>query len=364
MKEFSSRIVVMREGAATVVAPSSSLTTALREDELERYVVDHPELLGEELLVLGSQLAEFAEDRDRLDVLALDRDGELVLVELKVSDAFRVTDLQALAYAAAYASASTEHLARTLRGTLARTTSAPVAREAAEAQIVNWVLGIESFAEWEPTREVRIKLVAPSFPKRVLSTVKWLGEVYAMPIEAIQVHLYDVGDGITKHLAFERLLPIPSTEQFGMTIREARQRPVARSGLSRRPDVLRTLLDAGELEDGASLWFLKRSHEFPGSLRAVTPDDHAFFEVVLDASGAKLRFQWKDESGELRAMSPSSAWRSIIGAIAPDHPLPSQPYRSVHRRYSTTPGGRTLGDLATERGLWPSDLGDDEDALA
>jgi hypothetical protein len=64
---------------------------------LERWIVDNPDLVGEQLLVLGHQLAEFAEDRDRLDILALDRSGEIVLVELKVSDDFRVTDLQALA---------------------------------------------------------------------------------------------------------------------------------------------------------------------------------------------------------------------------------------------------------------------------
>ena len=142
--------------------------------------------------------------------------------------------------------------------------------------------------EWEPSQQVRIKLVAPSFPKRVLSTVKWLEDAYEMPIEAIQVQLYDVDDGNTQHLAFERLLPIPTTNQY-VTIREARPRPIVRSGVSRRPDVIRTLLEAGVIEHGTSLWFLKRSHEFPAAMRADTPDDQELFEVVLDASGPKLR---------------------------------------------------------------------------
>ena len=68
------------------------------------------------LLVLGRQVAEFAEDHDRLDVLALDETGEIVIVELKVAEEnFRVTDLQALAYAGAYASRDTNDLAETLR---------------------------------------------------------------------------------------------------------------------------------------------------------------------------------------------------------------------------------------------------------
>ena len=70
------------------------------EATLEKWIVTNPHLAGEPLLVLGSQLAEFAEDKDRLDVLAVDKQGELILMELKVDGEFRVTDLQALAYAA------------------------------------------------------------------------------------------------------------------------------------------------------------------------------------------------------------------------------------------------------------------------
>lgn len=48
-------------------------------------------------------------------MLALDREGEIVLLELKVDGAFRLTDLQALAYAAGYASLPPVHFADLLR---------------------------------------------------------------------------------------------------------------------------------------------------------------------------------------------------------------------------------------------------------
>lgn len=91
---------------------------------MERWIVENPDLVGEALLVLGHQLAEFEEDKDRLDILALDRSGEIVLVELKVSEDFRVTDLQALAYAGAYAKRSRTELARTLQRHLQKRTGA------------------------------------------------------------------------------------------------------------------------------------------------------------------------------------------------------------------------------------------------
>jgi RecB family endonuclease NucS len=81
------------------------------EAQLEKWLLANPELAGEPLLILGSQLAEFAEDKDRLDVLAVDKRGEIVLFELKVDGQFRLTELQALAYAAGYAGMPAVHFA-------------------------------------------------------------------------------------------------------------------------------------------------------------------------------------------------------------------------------------------------------------
>ena len=91
-------IEVNGDGQPVVRAPVE-FGGRVSEAQLESWLIQHPDLAGEPLLILGSQLAEFAEDKDRLDVLALDDSGELVLIELKVDESFRVTDLQALAYA-------------------------------------------------------------------------------------------------------------------------------------------------------------------------------------------------------------------------------------------------------------------------
>lgn len=354
MTDFESRLVVLRATGSSVLVPVSQFGSCLREEDLEREVVAHPELLGEELLVLGSQLAEFTEDRDRLDVLAIDREGELVLVELKADETYRVTDLQALAYAGAYAVAPTDHLARTLRRTMERARGGDVSLEEVQKSIISFVEHLESFDEWEPSRRVRIKLVAPQFPQRVLTTVKWLADEYGMPVEAIQVHLYETDGGATRHLTFERLLPLRGDEDFGMTTRAGRRVATSGSG-TRRRDVLRTLVDAGELADGSELWFLKTSHEFPAALREDTANDDPSFRVQLSTEGTKLRFQWLSPSGEEIELSPSGAWRYIVAAVAPKHSLPARPYRSVHRRYSRTPGGETLGQLAERLGLWASE---------
>jgi hypothetical protein len=349
VKQFQSRVVVLGEQGSPTLEPVQRFAVSMSERDLEAQIVNHPELLGEELLVLGSQLAEFAEDRDRLDVLAVDRDGELVLVEMKVDDAFRVTDLQALAYAGAYSTASPAQLARTFAKSLPDNSDESSTEQAREL-FIEFVSDLEEFEDWQPSRQVRIKLVAPSFPARVLATVKWLGDVYGMPIEAIQVQLFP--DQVTGHhiLTFERLLPVKSDREFDLKVREQQKR-IRGGNIERRPDILKTLITADELHDGDELWYLTRSYETPPQVRAVNDDD-ARLRVTLDTTDSKPRFRWTEPEGLEHVLSPSAAWSDIIRSIDPEFPEPRRRYRSVYGRYSRTPGGEALGDLAETLGLW------------
>ena len=72
----------------------------------------------------------------------------------------------------------------------------------------------------------------------VLHTVKWLGDVYAMPIEAIQCQLFEDASGVHS-LTFERLLPLKSDDAFDLTVKAAEGK---RAGVSAAPET-------GDLED-------------------------------------------------------------------------------------------------------------------
>lgn len=50
---------------------------------IEEWIRVSPEILGEDLLVLTIEFDRFVSSSDRLDILALDRRGNLVVVELK-----------------------------------------------------------------------------------------------------------------------------------------------------------------------------------------------------------------------------------------------------------------------------------------
>ena len=68
--------------------------------DLEAWVIANPKLLGERLLVISVEFYRFDRAPERLDILAIDERGVLVIVELKLDLEGSHADLQAIRYAA------------------------------------------------------------------------------------------------------------------------------------------------------------------------------------------------------------------------------------------------------------------------
>lgn len=326
-----------------------------RVDELtlERWIVENPDLVGEDLLVLGHQLAEFEEDKDRLDVLALDKTGEIVLIELKVSEDFRVTDLQALAYAGAYAKRTAKDFAATLlRHMRKQASNDPAAAgdpgltiEDARAAIVSFI-EVDDFAEWEPSQHVRIKLVAPNFPRRVLQTVKWLGDVYSVRLEAITIRLFETAPQ-KYSIAFERLLPLPSEEQFDMTVREREERK-RHENSTRRAAVLPLLVNNGSLQHGQTLYAVQSLLILEH--RGLWDPENGVFQVQV-ANGAAPKLAWRPSpDAPQEILSPSLIAQRIYQTVVPG--WDKEFTTSVASNFAVSAGGKTLEELAFETGVW------------
>jgi hypothetical protein len=321
VEPFSPRLLLISHGSPTTLRPVS-FQGRVDELTLEQWIVDNPDLVGEQLLVLGHQLADFEEDRDRLDILALDRSGEIVLVELKVSDDFRVTDLQALAYAGAYAKRTPQDLARTLQRHLQKQldSHSPAGSGSASAMVglddafakIGAFIEIDDVDDWQPSQHVRIKLVAPNFPRRVLQTVKWLGDVYSVRIEAVTVRLFETSPEQLS-VAFERLLPLPADEDFDMTIRERENRQRVENA-SRRPAVLPLLVNNGKLVNGQELWVtqnvLRVEHR-----HLWDPESLVFQARVHAENGSSPKLIWRGGCQGGRHEFPAFRWSGDVGVV-------------------------------------------------
>lgn len=68
--------------------------------DLQRLLREEPAALGEDLLIVSEEFGQWEDSRRRIDLLALDRDGHLVVIELKRTTDGGYMELQALRYAA------------------------------------------------------------------------------------------------------------------------------------------------------------------------------------------------------------------------------------------------------------------------
>jgi len=66
---------------------------------LQEWLANQPDALGEELLIIQKEFDGFDDTRERLDLLALDKSGNLVIIENKLDDSGRDVVWQALKYA-------------------------------------------------------------------------------------------------------------------------------------------------------------------------------------------------------------------------------------------------------------------------
>lgn len=94
-----SLVRIFREEKGRLDEIAAEFIDEKRERELERLVLSQPAILGEELLFIGEQTTFPDMSGDAIDILALDQEGNTVIIELKRGTAPGSTDFQLLKYA-------------------------------------------------------------------------------------------------------------------------------------------------------------------------------------------------------------------------------------------------------------------------
>ncbi|MER9680379.1 DUF4268 domain-containing protein [Mesorhizobium sp. M0184] len=175
---------------------------------LQEWIAKYPEALGEELLIIQKEFAGFSDTNERLDLLALDKQGSLVIIENKLDDAGRDVTWQALKYASYCASLSRENIRSIYQEYLSRNSSAGTA----EDKLCEF-FDVDEFQELSLNKGVtqRIILVAAHFRKEVTSTVLWLMN-FNVRLQCFKTTPYVLNDQI--FLAIEQIIPTRDAEEF------------------------------------------------------------------------------------------------------------------------------------------------------
>jgi hypothetical protein len=195
---------------------------------LQEWLAHQPNALGEELLIIQKEFDGFDDTKERLDLLALDKEGNLVIIENKLDDSGRDVVWQALKYASYCASLTKAQIVEVYQQYLQRyehnsTNSDQRTLTAAER--------ICEFLEAPDLDEVklnlgnsqRVLLVAAHFRKEVTSTAIWLlGQ--GIQIQCFKVTPYAFDDQL--FISMDQIIPTPEAQELmiGISAKEAEEK--------------------------------------------------------------------------------------------------------------------------------------------
>jgi len=197
-------------------------------DDLQRLLRTQIEVLGDDLYVLAEEFGDWEDSRRRIDLLAIDKKANLVVIELKRSNDGGHMDLQAIRYASMI-SAMTFDRAEQIHGEfLSRLGES--SSDARSRMLI--FLGWDDPKDEVFADDVRILLVAADFGKELTTAVLWLRE-YDIDIRCIRLRPYI--DGETKLIDVQQIIPVPEINEYQVQLREKVQ--VDRKIRAERDDV-------------------------------------------------------------------------------------------------------------------------------
>lgn len=235
--------------------------------DIQEWIAGTPKILGEPLMIMSKEL--ILPSGRRLDLLAVDKEGALVIIELKRDNSGSDVEWQAIKYASYCSSFSHDEIYKHFAEYLGT--------DGDDAQVK-----IEGFINCEPedlNQRQRIILVAKEFHSEVISAVLWLRES-EIDIECIRLTPYFDQKG-ELFINPEIIIPLPEAKDY-IQKKESKQKELKQSGKSSF-SLEKSNLEPDELKNRI-VESLTRDSE-------LTPRFRAFLEII----GQEDRIYNRDE---------------------------------------------------------------------
>lgn len=176
-------------------------------ENLQEWIANNPSCLNEELLIIQKEFDGFNDTYERLDLLALDKQGNLVIIENKLDDTGKDVTWQVLKYASYCATLNSSQIITIFTQYLTKIGSSDNAETA-----------LQEFLETEDFKEnlnignsQRIMMIAGEFRKEVTSSVLWLLN-YGLRLQCFKATPFKLNEQL--FLSMEQIIPIKEAEEF------------------------------------------------------------------------------------------------------------------------------------------------------
>ena len=181
----------------------------LERQDLQQALQQNIEVVAPNCLILAEEYAEWDSSRKRIDLLALDKQANLVIIELKRTESGDHMELQAIRYASMISTMTLDHAVDVYQSYKSRNCNLELTKEEA-------LLDLENFVEIELDEtnfgnDVRIFLVSADFSKELTTSVIWLNE-RDLDITCVRMKPYKYQDTIL--LDIQQVIPLPEAKDY------------------------------------------------------------------------------------------------------------------------------------------------------
>lgn len=197
---------------------------------LQEWLANEPKVFGgEDLLIIQKEFSGFSETNERLDLLALDKNGNIVVIENKLDDTGKNVIWQGLKYASYCATLTKENIKDIFQDYLEKQGNTEKAEE-----ILSEYYGLEydEILHLNLGKTQRLIFVANEFRKEVTSTVFWLLN-YKVKIQCFKVTPFALDNQM--FLTMEQIIPQKDSEDYIIKMADKTQEEITtQEGLQNR----------------------------------------------------------------------------------------------------------------------------------
>jgi hypothetical protein len=192
--------------------------------DLQRLLRANIAVVAPNTLVIAEEFGDWDESRRRIDLLGIDRDANLVVIELKRTEDGGHMELQALRYAAMVSTMTFDQAADVFARYL---TQIGKAETDARAELLDF-LGWDEPDEDAFAQDIRIVLASAEFSRELTTSVLWLIE-RGIEIRCVRLQPYGLDSRILVDV--QQIIPLPEVAEYQVRVtQKKRKEREARTG--------------------------------------------------------------------------------------------------------------------------------------
>lgn len=205
--------ILNNQELSTVPSTSFAAEKILERQDLQAALRDNIKIIAPDTLIISEEFSDWSESKRRIDLLGIDKDANIVVIELKRDSTGCHMELQALRYAAMVSTLTFTKAVKIFQEYLNKSGT----NKDAEAELLD-------FLEWEnpsdeifPT-ETRVILSAANFSKELTTAVMWMNE-RGLDIRCVRMQPYKL-EGSELLIDIQQVIPLPEAAEYQIRVRE------------------------------------------------------------------------------------------------------------------------------------------------